>query len=59
MIDKTRRSVQVAIVGGGVIGTSVARELSKYRLDVLLVEKRQRWVGVPPKRTVDCPQGVS
>lgn len=39
MIDKTRRSVQIAIVGGGIVGTSVARELSKYNLDVLLIEK--------------------
>lgn len=37
-IDKERRSVQVAIVGGGIMGTAVARELSKYKLDILLVE---------------------
>ena len=29
----------VVIVGGGIIGTTVARELSKYCLDVILLEK--------------------
>lgn len=29
----------VIIVGGGVIGCAIARELSRYRLDVLLIEK--------------------
>ena len=29
----------VVIVGGGVIGCAIARELSRYRLDVLLIEK--------------------
>jgi len=37
-VEKQKRSVQVAIVGGGIVGTSVARELSRYKLDVLLVE---------------------
>ena len=29
----------VVIIGGGVIGTAIARELSRYRLDVVLLEK--------------------
>ena len=29
----------IIIVGGGAIGTSIARELSKYKLDILLLEK--------------------
>ena len=29
----------VIIIGGGVIGTSIARELSKYELDTILIEK--------------------
>lgn len=29
----------VVIVGGGIVGTAVARELSKYKVDVVLVEK--------------------
>ena len=37
-MDKKKNSVQVAIVGGGIIGTAVARELSRYKLDVLLIE---------------------
>lgn len=36
---KTEKTVQVAIIGGGIIGTLVARELSRYELDVLLLEK--------------------
>ncbi|WP_026189018.1 NAD(P)/FAD-dependent oxidoreductase [Orenia marismortui] len=35
MLKKT----EVLIIGGGVVGTSIARELSKYKLDILLVEK--------------------
>lgn len=37
-MEKRKNSVQVAIVGGGIIGTAVARELSRYKLDVLLIE---------------------
>ncbi len=33
------REVDVLIIGGGVIGSSIARELSRYDLDVLLIEK--------------------
>ena len=33
------RSVHVAIVGGGVVGTAIAREFSKYALQVALFEK--------------------
>lgn len=29
----------IIIIGGGAIGTSIARELSKYKLDILLLEK--------------------
>jgi len=29
----------VLIIGGGIAGTSIARELSKYEIDVVLVEK--------------------
>jgi len=31
--------VDVVIIGGGIAGTAIARELSKYELDVILVEK--------------------
>lgn len=30
---------QVLIIGGGIVGTAIARELSKYKVDVCLVEK--------------------
>jgi len=33
------RLYDVAIVGGGVIGCAIARELSRYRLDVVLLER--------------------
>ncbi|MBN2032990.1 MAG: NAD(P)/FAD-dependent oxidoreductase [Deltaproteobacteria bacterium] len=33
------RSTDVLIIGGGVAGVSIARELSKYELDVVLIEK--------------------
>ncbi len=33
------RQVDVAIIGGGVIGCAIARELSKYKLDIILLEK--------------------
>jgi len=31
--------VDVLIIGGGVVGTSIARELSKYKLNIILAEK--------------------
>lgn len=31
----------VVIIGGGVIGTAIARELSRYRLDITLIEKEE------------------
>lgn len=30
---------QVVVIGGGVMGTSIARELSQYKVDVTLIEK--------------------
>lgn len=33
------KNADVVIIGGGIIGTAVARELSKYCLDVILLEK--------------------
>lgn len=39
MREKKTLTVDVAIVGGGIMGTAVARELSKYQVSVLVVEK--------------------
>lgn len=33
------KNVDVLIIGGGIIGCSIARELSRYKLDILLIEK--------------------
>ncbi|MEG2673096.1 MAG: FAD-dependent oxidoreductase, partial [Ruthenibacterium sp.] len=32
-------SPEVLIIGGGVVGCAIARELSRWKLDILLVEK--------------------
>lgn len=29
----------IAIIGGGIVGCAIARELSKYKLDIMLIEK--------------------
>lgn len=33
------RKTDVLIIGGGIVGTAIARELSKYDIDILLVDK--------------------
>jgi glycerol-3-phosphate dehydrogenase len=33
------RNADVLIIGGGIAGTAIARELSRYELDVMLIEK--------------------
>jgi glycerol-3-phosphate dehydrogenase len=35
------RNTDVLIIGGGIAGTSIARELSRYELDVMLIEKEE------------------
>ena len=35
----SRVETEVLIIGGGVAGAALARELSKYKADVTLVEK--------------------
>jgi glycerol-3-phosphate dehydrogenase len=39
MAEKDDYVYDVIIVGAGVIGCSIARELSKYKLSVLVLEK--------------------
>ena len=53
---------QVLIIGGGVIGTSVARELSKYKVDALVAEKEVDVAGGQTCRSaamVYSPVGLS
>ena len=45
MISKT----DVAIIGGGVIGSAIARELSRYQLDVTLIERNEDVGGYASK----------
>lgn len=40
MAEKTTET-QVAIIGGGITGTAIARELTKYKVDVCLLEKEK------------------
>ena len=38
-VQRKKTETQVAIIGGGIMGTAIARELSKYHVDVCLIEK--------------------
>ncbi len=38
-VEKNDLSCDLLIVGAGIIGASIARELSKYKLDILLIDK--------------------
>jgi glycerol-3-phosphate dehydrogenase len=38
-MKKRTVETQVAIIGGGIAGTAIARELSKYKVDICLLEK--------------------
>ena len=33
------RTCDIAIIGGGIVGNAIARELSRYEFDILLIEK--------------------
>ncbi len=34
-----KQNYDITVIGGGVVGTAIARELSRYKADVLLIEK--------------------
>lgn len=42
----------IIVIGAGVVGCSIARELSKYNLDVLVVEKIVMYQRAYQKETV-------
>ncbi len=50
---------EVLIIGGGILGTSVARELSRYRVDTTLVEREVDfgWGSTKASATVVCQGG--
>ncbi len=50
---------EVLIIGGGVLGTAIARELAKYRVDVTLVEKEVDfgWGCTKASATTVCQGG--
>jgi glycerol-3-phosphate dehydrogenase len=50
---------EVLIIGGGVLGAAVARELSRYKVDVLLVEKEADfgWGSTKTNMCIVCQGG--
>jgi glycerol-3-phosphate dehydrogenase len=50
---------EVLIIGGGVLGAAVARELSRYRVDVVLVEKEADfgWGSTKTNMCIVCQGG--
>jgi glycerol-3-phosphate dehydrogenase len=50
---------EVLIIGGGVLGAAVARELSKYKVDVILVEKEADfgWGSTKTNMCIVCQGG--
>ena len=50
---------QVLVIGGGVLGTAVARELSRYKVDVILVEREVDfgWGSTKANMCIVCQGG--
>jgi len=40
MVDK-KKHFDILIIGAGVVGCAIARELSKYKLDIAVLEKEE------------------
>ena len=49
----------VLIIGGGVTGSAIARELSRYDLKTALFEKGRTSVLAPPRQTAASPMQAS
>jgi glycerol-3-phosphate dehydrogenase len=54
-----RMETEVLIIGGGVLGAAVARELSQYKVDVFLVEKEAdfAWGSTKTNMCIVCQGG--
>ena len=58
-----RKSADAVVIGGGVIGLSVARELARRNLSVVIIERGQPGAGssqaaagmLAPQAEADCP----
>lgn len=55
----SRTATEVLVIGGGIIGTMVARELTRYKVDVTLVEKEVDfgWGSTKSSATLVCQGG--
>src|SRR4030066_278470 len=55
----TQMETEVLIIGGGVLGAAVARELSRYSVDVILVEKEADlgWGSTKTNMCIVCQGG--
>ena len=55
----TQMETEVLIIGGGVLGAVVARELSRYKVDVILVEKEADfgWGSTKTNMCIVCQGG--
>ena len=42
----------VAIIGAGVTGSAIARELSRYQLNVCVIEREEMFAAAHPRPTV-------
>jgi glycerol-3-phosphate dehydrogenase len=58
-ISMTQMETEVLIIGGGVLGAVVARELSRYKVDVILVEKEADfgWGSTKTNMCIVCQGG--
>lgn len=42
----------VAIIGAGITGCSIAYELGKYNVNAVVIEKKMMWLSAQRKQTV-------